>query len=193
MSTNRLYRAVKELQDAEARLEATSLNVNFQYGKFGHPGNFAQMCDVTVGIRAAKKELQLAMEEAKGIIEAPSESARRVAVRCAGERDVARHLLRSLAEQGFEFLDSDEQYDGNWVKDTKVLLELLMDLDMLNLQVRHTKQKGGWDDSGWILLVRGNSPEEMISDHTTNLEQYLKPTFRYIKSFYDPTYIVPGE
>lgn len=26
-----------------------------------------------------------------------------------------------------------------------------------------------------------------------NLEQYLKPTFRYIKSFYDPSYIIEGE
>jgi hypothetical protein len=39
----------------------------------------------------------------------------------------------------------------------------------------------------------GNIPEEMISNYTTNLGQYLAPTFRYIKSFYDPSYIIEGE
>lgn len=186
MSTNRLYRAVKELQDAEARLEAMSLNVNFQYGKLDHQGNFAQMCNVSASIRAAKKELNRAMEEAKGIIEAPTESERRVAVRCSGERDVARHLLRSLVEQGFVLQDSE---DEEWTNNPDKILSVVMDVDAININVKHTQPKEGWDDSGWISLVRGNSPQEMISDYTTNLEQYLKPTFRYIKSFYDPTYI----
>ena len=43
------------------------------------------------------------------------------------------------------------------------------------------------------MLVYGNSPEEMISDYHVSLEPILKPTFEYIKSFYDPTYIVSGE
>lgn len=188
MPTNRLYRAIKEKQDAQSVYDAACFTGNYTPAR-----SLAHSNPLVLRLREANVELNNAMEEARAIIEAPTESARRVAARIAGERDIARYLLQSLSEQGFEFLDSDEQYDGNWVNKPEVLLELLMDLDELQIKVRNTLPKGGWDDSGWILLVRGNSPEEMISNYTTNLEQYLKPTFRYIKAFYDPTYIIDGE
>lgn len=180
MSTNRLYRAVKEQCAAQG---AYNIATRRTWG----PDKVLTYADpIVVRLRECNVELQLAMIEAKSIIEAPTESERRVAVRCSGERDVARHLLRSLVEQGFVLQDSE---DEEWTNNPDKILSVVMDVDAININVKHTQPKEGWDDSGWISLVRGNSPQEMISDHTTNLEQYLKPTFRYIKSFYDPTYI----
>lgn len=186
MPTNRLYRAVKEQGAAQ---EAFNIATRRTWG----PDKVLSHADpLVVRLRECNVELELAMIEAKGIIEAPTESARRVAVRCAGERDIARHLLRSLVEQGFVLQDSEDE-DEEWTNDPDKMLSVVMDVDAIYVNVKHTQPKEGWDDSGWVFLVRGNSPEGMISDHTTNLEQYLKPTFRYIKSFYDPSYIIDGE
>ena len=186
MSTNRLYRAVKEQGAAQ---EAFNIASRRAWG----PDKVLSHADpLVLRLRECNVELELAMIEAKGIIEAPTESARRVAMRCAGERDIARHLLRSLVEQGFVLQDSEDE-DEEWTNDPDKMLSVVMDVDAIYVNVKHTQPKEGWDDSGWVFLVRGNSPEEMISDHTTNLEQYLKPTFRYIKSFYDPSYIIEGE
>lgn len=184
MSTNRLYRAVKEQGEAQ---EAFNIASRRAWG----PDKVLSHADpLVVRLRECNVELQLAMIEAKGIIEAPTESERRVAVRCSGERDVARHLLRSLVEQGFVLQDSE---DEEWTNDPDKMLSVVMDVDAIYVNVKHTQPKEGCDDSGWVYLVRGNSPEEMISDYTANLEQYLKPTFRYIRSYYDPTYIIEGE
>ena len=184
MTTVRLYHAIKEKLDAQAIYEAA---IHRSWG----PNKALQYNDPLVAkLRAARMELNNALSEAKDIIEAPTESHRRVAVRCAGERDVARHLLHSLAEQGFVLQDSE---DEEWTNDPDRILSVVMDVDAIYVNVKHPQPKEGWDDSGWVFLVRGNSPAEMISNHTTNLEQYLKPTFRHIKSFYDPTYIIEGE
>ena len=185
MPTNRLYRAVKEKQDAQAVHDAATFN-----GNFGPRKSLSHGDPLVLRLREANVELQLAMEEAKGIIEAPSESARRVAVRLAGERDIARHLLQNLVEQGFVLQDAE---DEEWTNDPAKMLSVVTDVDAIYINVKHTQPKEGWDDSGWVFLVMGNSPEEMISNYTTNLDQYLTPTFRYIKSFYDPSYIIEGE
>ena len=187
MSTNRLYRAIKEKQDAQSVYDAACFTGNYTPAR-----SIPHSSPLVLRLREANVELQLAMEEAKGIIEAPSESARRVAVRCAGERDVARHLLQSLVEQGFVLQDSEDE-DEEWTNDPAKMLSVVTDVDAIYINVKHTQPKEGWDDSGWVFLIMGNSPEEMISNYTVNLEQYLKPTFRYIKSFYDPSYIIEGE
>ena len=38
-----------------------------------------------------------------------------------------------------------------------------------------------------IHLIYGNSPEEMISNHTIT---FIIPTQEYIKAFYDPSYSI---
>lgn len=187
MPTNRLYRAVKEKLDAQAVHDAATFN-----GNFGPRKSLSHSNPLVLRLREANVELNNAMEEAKSIIEAPNESARRVAVRIAGERDIASHLLRSLVEQGFVLQDAEDE-DEEWTNDPAKILSIVTDVDAIYINVKHTQPKEGWDDSGWVFLVMGNSPEEMISNYTTNLEQYLKPTFKYIKSFYDPSYIIEGE
>lgn len=187
MPTNRLYRAVKEKLDAQAVHDAATFN-----GNFGPRKSLSHSNPLVLRLREANVELNNAMEEAKSIIEAPNESARRVAVRIAGERDIASHLLRSLVEQGFVLQDAEDE-DEEWTNDPAKILSIVTDVDAIYINVKHTQPKEGWDDSGWVFLVMGNSPEKMISNYTTNLEQYLKPTFKYIKSFYDPSYIIEGE
>lgn len=184
MTTIRLYRAILEKEGCQAEYNEATRTGGYTPDR-SLPHNDPRL----LALRDANVELQNALTEAKAIIEATDSRRREVALRIAGERDVARFMLESLVNQGFEMLDS-EGFDAGWTKNPQAMLDLLMDLDELRLSVRHTNPQGGWDDSGWILLVRGNSPEEMISDYTTNLEQYLKATFKYIKSFYDPTYII---
>ena len=194
MTTIRLYRAVQEQQGCEAVYREATRN------NWGPDKNLPHNDERLLALRAANVELQLAMNEAKGIVEAETESKRALLRRIAGERDITYQLLKSLVTQGFLLKDGDEDEgaveadeEALWTKDYKRIFDIAMDVDAFNLCVKHTQPREGWNDSGWIYLVYGNSPEELISDHTTNLEQYLKPTFRYIKSFYDPSYIIEGE
>lgn len=187
MVTNRLYRAIKEKQDAQSVYDAACFTGNYTPAR-----SLAHSNPLVFRLREANVELNNAMEEARAIIEAPTESARRVAMRLAGERDIASHLLRSLVEQGFVLQDAEDE-DEEWTNDPAKILSIVTDVDAIYINVKHTQPKEGWDDSGWVFLVMGNSPEEMISNYTTNLGQYLTPTFRYIKSFYDPSYIIEGE
>lgn len=126
------------------------------------------------------------MEEAKSIIEAPSESARRVAICRAGERDIARHLLQSLVEQGFSVGGDDGEEQTDYTDNWKDLHSKLFETDVYDLYFMKV-------DAGpeyWVKLVYGNSPEEMICNYDVSAEPFLKPTFLYIKSFYDPSYII---
>ncbi len=188
MPTNRLYRAIKEKQNAQSVYDAACFTGNYTPARSLPHSN-----PLVFRLREANVELNNAMEEARAIIEAPSESARRVAARIAGERDIARYLLQSLSEQGFKIGGYDGEEELEYTTDWKNVFASMFDTDEFWVQVRANKNEAGWDDSGWIRLIYGNSPEEMISDYTTNLEQYLKPTFKYIKSFYDPSYIIEGE
>lgn len=188
MTTNRLYRAIKEKQDSQTVHDAATFN-----GNYGPPKPLRHDSPLVCRLREANVELQLAMEEARAIIEAPTEGMRRVAVRIAGERDIARHLLHSLAEQGFDLQTNDGEDETEYTKDWKGLHARAFDTDELYINVRVKADTApGLDDGeyGWIHLIYGNSPEEMISDHTINLTKYLIPTQEYIKAFYDPSYII---
>lgn len=179
MSTNRLYRAVKEKQDAQAVHDAACFTGNYTPAR-----SLPHNSPLVLRLREANVELQLAMEEAKNIIEAPSESHRRVAVRIAGERDIARHLLHSLVSQGLQVGGSDGDEEYEYRADWESLYAVLFDTDEFFVNVL------GDGGEGWIHLVYGNSPEEMISNHTINLTKFTIPTQEYIKAFYDPSYII---
>lgn len=181
MCTNRLYSAIKEKQDAQAIHDAAVHN------NWGPPKKLRHDSEIILRLREANVELQLAMEEAKKIIEAPTESDRRVAVRIAGERDIARHLLKSLSSQGFEFTcDNDSDELPEYTSDIGAIQELLFETD--NAHLYFMKRDEG--PEYWVRLIYGNSPQETISNYDLECEKFLKPTFEYIKAFYDPTYIV---
>ena len=181
MLTNRLYRAVKEKLDAQAVYEAACFTGNYTPAR-----SLPHNSPLVLRLREANVELNNAMEEARTIIEAPSESHRRVAVRIAGERDIARYLLQSLAEQGFTLGGNDGEESVGWSDSWNGLYAILFDTDEFILQV--TRTQDGQTIHGGIHLIYGNSPEEMISNHT--ITKFIIPTQEYIKAFYDPSYII---
>lgn len=186
MSTNRLYRAIKEKQDAQSVYDAACFTGNYTPAR-----SLPHNSPLVLRLREANVELNNAMEEARAIIEAPSESARRVAVRIAGERDIMRFLLKSLTEQGCEVSINDGEEDYEYTKDEKLLYSQAFETDEVCLNIRWAVAGAEDDhDEGWIHCIYGNSPEEMISNHTVNLTKLTIPTQQYIKSFYDPSYII---
>ena len=182
MPTIRLYNAVKARQDAHAIYDAATHN------NWGPPKNLPRNSEIIGNLIKADTEHMLAMEEAKGIVEVTDDRHRAVAIRIAGEQDIARFLVKSLLEQGFE-LQADDNNDElmEFNNDPALILETLFDVDMCSLNVFHPEHMV---DQGWILLVFGNSPPELIADHTTKLDKFLVPTWKYIRSYYDPQFVV---
>lgn len=79
------------------------------------------------------------------------------------ERRAAWALIKHLEAQGWKpdaEIGSDEDTP---TPDAKSIMELLFNLD----EARFRFVKG--NARGWVYLVRGNSPEELLSDYTTNL------------------------
>lgn len=182
MATIRLYRAIKEKQDAQALHDAATLN------NWGPPKRLPHNSELILKLRAANVELQLAMEEAQSIVEAPDDRARTVAIRIAGERDVAKHLLKSLIEQGFTLGGNDGEEHVGWFDQWEPLYAIMFDTDEFFLEMTRTQDDETID--GWIHLVYGNSPYELISNNTVNITKFTIPTQEYIKKFYDTTYII---
>lgn len=183
MATIRLYRAVKEKNDAQAVYDAARFN-----GNYGPPKVLSHASPLALRLREAVVELNNAMHEAQEIIEAKDDAARTVAIRIAGEKDVARHLVKSLLEQGFTLRGNDAEEDTPFFDQAEPLLAVMFDTDEYVLDV--TRTQDGVTIDGWIELIYGNSPYEMISDHTINLTKYTIPTQEYIRTYYDTTYIV---
>lgn len=184
MPTIRLYRAVKELRDAEAIHNAATFN-----GNFGPPKSLGHGSPLVLRLREANVELSKAMSEAEEIMKAPDDRSRAVRVRIAGEQDICRFMLQSLVEQGCELQTYDGEEETGYTKDWTVLYANAFDTDELYVNVRWAEGQEE-PDEGWIHCIYGNSAPEMISDHTTNLQKLLTPTFKYIRSYYDHTYIV---
>ena len=176
MATIRLYRAVKEYlasQDAYQTAKAE--------GRHAIPRILRHDDPIVVGFREARVELNNAMSEAEGIV-LPS-SSRVSALRIAGERDVTRFLLQSLHEQGFLLSGDNGEEQTAYPTDWKLLHSGLFDTE--DYTVYAMKQDSG--PEMFVYLVYGNSPEEVISNYNVGLEPCLKPTFDYIRAFYDPT------
>ncbi len=92
--------------------------------------------------------------------------------------NLLRSLVDELLAQGLSAwvsydrgYDRDEEGFGKLTTDRKALLKALGECDEEHLFIG----KDG-KEIGWIFLVYGNSPGELISDYTTNLEQYIVKT-----------------
>lgn len=131
MPTIRLYAATKAKVDIDAVIAAATFTGNWTARK-GVPRELA------VKQRMVYDEFNAAMEEAKGIVEVTDDRHRAVAIRIAGEQDIARYLVKSLLEQGFE-LQADDNNDEvmEFNNDPQPILETLFDADMCSLNVFH--------------------------------------------------------
>lgn len=185
MPTIRLYRAVREQRDAQAVHDAAVFN-----GNYGPPKSLPHGSALIIRLSQANQELHKAMEEAKAIVEAVDDLTRANAVRISGERDIARFVINNLIQNGYELRGWDGESGTTWTTNAPAILDYVMNLDVAHIYVRHKEM---WGDNGFVFLVFGNSPQELIADYDLAIETALTPTFKYIKSFYDNTYILPEE
>ncbi len=175
MPTIRLYRAVREQRDAQAAV--------FN-GNYGPPKSLPPSSILSIWLSHANQELHNAMEEAKAIVEAVDDRTRANAVRISGERDIAHFVINNMIQNGYELRGWDGESGTTWTTNAPAILDYVMDLDAAYIYVRH---KGMWGDNGFVFLVFGNSPQELIANYDLAIETALTPTFNYIKSFYDNT------
>lgn len=181
MPTIRLYRAVREQRDAQAAV--------FN-GNYGPPKSLPPSSILSIWLSHANQELHKAMEEAKAIVEAVDDRARANAVRISGERDIAHFVINNLIQNGYELRGWNGESGTTWTTNAPAILDYVMDLDEARIYVRNKETQ---EDKGFVFLVFGNSPEDLIADYAARIESLLVPTFKYIKSFYDNTYILPEE
>ena len=177
----RLYRAAKELRDIEAVVKAATFT-----GNYTPPKALPRGGELEQRLRKVTTEHNAALEEAILIVEGDPQ-ARKSRVRAAGERDIIQFILNSFIAQGFEIQLQDEEGETTfWVKDAGEILPDVVDIEISHINVRNPSKRC----VGWMMFVLGNSPAEVLADHTTNLEEFLKPSFEYIQAFYDPDYVV---
>lgn len=181
MCTLRLYRAIKELKNVEAVVKAATFT-----GNYTPPKALPRGGELETRLRKASTEFGNAMAEAALIVDGEPQF-RKARVRAAGESDIIQFILNSLTGQGFEIQLQDEEGETSfWVKDASEILPDVLDIEISHINVRNPSKQC----VGWLMFVLGNSPAEVLADHTTNLEEFLKPSFEYIKAFYDPDYVV---
>lgn len=77
------------------------------------------------------------------------------------ERRAVWAIIKHLEAQGWT--PERELTEDEPTPDAKAVMELVFNLD--ESRVRFTKGEA----RGWVFFVRGNSPEEILSDYTTNL------------------------
>lgn len=107
-----------------------------------------------------------------------------------GERDIVSYMVHNLIQNGYEVRVWNGDSGTTWTTNASAIVDYVMDLYAAHIYVRNKETQ---EDKGSVFLVFGNSPEELIADYAVRIEPLLVPTFKYIKTFYDNTYILPEE
>ena len=81
---------------------------------------------------------------------------------------ICRKILECSNAAGYTI--EIEEYDGEKTPDDDSVLKACFNLDEIHM-LFHKDGKY----VGWVMLVMGNSGHDLISDYTTNLEDFLKP------------------
>lgn len=186
MPTIRLFRALVAQQDIQAVYNAAVNNGNWKPASV-----LPRDRDILTKLYEANRELADAQEEARKYVEAKTPEQRENILRIAGERDIARFLLSSLLAQDYEISIDDGEERSSWTRNMKQILDTVLNVDEAWVHVR--RERNGGQEGGYAYLLFGNSPEELIADYTLGAEEALTPTFKYIRDFYDSTFIIPNE
>lgn len=93
-----------------------------------------------------------------------------------------RQTLRALARGGWkvthlEYSDGDRESIPHLCLEDE-LIELIMGVDDMFVHVVHVAADGQPDEPTWVYFVFGNSPEEVICNHTLNLSPVLDPLMK---------------
>lgn len=182
MTTLRLYYAVEACRAAvEAYIDA-SFNGNYSPARtlpYNHPVRRAR--------DDALREECLALAEAKKIMTADTPALQRTLVRRAGERDVLRKFIQVVVSRGFVIALDDGGDKIASYGTQEELIEHAMNVECFTLicaNLGSTKKMAAF-------FVAGNSPEEFLADYNLNLDLHIKEFHQYVKTFYDPDYIIP--
>jgi hypothetical protein len=88
--------------------------------------------------------------------------------RARTELAIVNKLIESAATSGYRLTVAEYEDDGEHDYDVKTALFNLDDARVLV-----TDSDG--EDLGWIRLIFGNSGHDLVSDFTTNLDDFLAP------------------
>lgn len=92
----------------------------------------------------------------------------------SSDRAAATQIIRGLIHAGWR---PDFVYDGEEDIDVVTVtqaLDAIFAVDMAHLNVKHPTT----GEKGWVWFVLGNSPEEVVADHTVNLSDAIDPITR---------------
>lgn len=86
------------------------------------------------------------------------------------DRAGIRQVIRALRAAGYDLVAVDDGGEERIKVRTEAdAIDAIMAVDCAHLIVKNTEHRG------WIFFVLGNSPEEVICDHTVNLSPVLDP------------------
>ena len=93
-----------------------------------------------------------------------------------------RQTLRALTRGGWkvthlEYSDGDQEVIPNLCREDE-MIELIMSTDDMFVHVRHVAADEQADELAWVYFVFGNSPDEVICNHTLNLSTVLDPLLK---------------
>jgi hypothetical protein len=90
----------------------------------------------------------------------------------AAERGIAREVIRCLVDAGYTVSVFDgEDYPVRKSTSKRAIFDALAQTDNDKLVARDKDGK----KVGWVWLVYGNEPCELIADYTLNLEEVIQP------------------
>lgn len=100
------------------------------------------------------------------------------------EGKIARRTIRTLKAAGYWLRVHDgEEFATPRTRSERELMAALFTTDDDRLFVYRSADSKG--HAGWVWLVYGNSGWDVISDHTTNLEDVLRPVMVYAETLED--------
>jgi hypothetical protein len=99
------------------------------------------------------------------------------------EREIVRVAVNNLLLGGYTIAVRDGIDDGEICQRrtdrVDAIMRAIMSTDEDTLIVcKFNQLTDEWESFGYIYLIYGNDGWDVISDHTTNLEEVLKPAFQ---------------
>lgn len=102
------------------------------------------------------------------------------------EREIAKKVIEVILHAGYAISVNDgEETTVKRSVDKNEIFGAMFTTDEDYLMVHSIQDAGGFEPKhfGWVWFIYGNSGWDVISDHTTNLEDVLKPATDFAQKF----------
>lgn len=96
------------------------------------------------------------------------------------ERKIVRKVISDMLKAGFWLSVDDGEEESITSRSQSAIESAIMNTDEDRLYIYTETQIAAWKNTGkcecmgWVFFVYGNSGFDVISDYTTNLEEYLQ-------------------